>query len=72
MLVYEPFWPSLNKALSLKPAVSEFPKATYFEKLAVPAITGTSGSIAIVSSSLLHATKLIEAISIHFIFFIID
>ena len=60
----------MKSAPSLKPAVSELPKATYFVKSAVPAVTGTSVTLS-PSSFLLHATKVKETKSSHLKFFII-
>ena len=64
--------PSINKALSAKPAVKEFPNATYLEKSAEPAVKGEPSDelVNYRSSSLLHAAKVNETNSSHLKFFI--
>jgi hypothetical protein len=66
---------TFNKQGSIRiTGVNEFPNATYFEKLATPAVKGKPSEeleTTTTASSLLHATKVKETNSNHLKFFII-
>ena len=69
-----PFCPSIKSVPSLYPAVSEFPSATYFEKLAVPDVSGNpsdDSATVVTSVSFEHATMVKATKHSHFMFLFI-